>query len=245
VALPRLFLGTGFDVNAHEPLTLDRERSHYLCRVLRQRSGADIELCDGVGNAWQARILRADPRRCSLQLTGAQRTQPRPVCRLHLGVALLKGDRQDWVLQKATELGATDIWLLASTRSEARIHPERLENRLQHFERVLVSACEQSGRLHLPQLHQPAPLESFWSNLTPSTSSYCLQPGAPGLAPPASPCDLAIVTGPEGGFDDAELALADRHGAALAGLGDLVLRADTAPIVALGIVRQSWGWSAP
>lgn len=247
MAVPRLFLDAALcaELQSAEPLSLESERSHYLCRVLRLRAGMEVELCDGLGHAWPARIVRADPRRCTVQATGSSRSQPAPSCRLHLGFALLKGDRQDWVLQKATELGATDIWLLASSRSEGRIHPDRLENRLQHFTRVLASAGEQSGQLHLPRLHAPNPLDEFWSNLQPDTVCFCLHPGAPLFSPAAAATDLAIVTGPEGGFDAAELELAERSGATLAGLGDLVLRADTAPVAALSVVRQAWGWNAP
>jgi 16S rRNA (uracil1498-N3)-methyltransferase len=239
----RLFLE--IDLARDATLTLERERSHYLCRVLRLRTGDAVELFNGDGRAWRGTIEQADPRRCRVLVGEEAAVAPAPRCRLHLATALLKGERQDWVLQKATELGSTDIWLLDTERSEARVRDERRTNRVNHWQRVMQAACEQSGRLLLPELHGPRPLHAFWSELPDATSTYCFQPGASPFDPASTVADVALVTGPEGGFSDAELAAAQQSGATPAGLGALVLRADTAPVAALTLIRQAWSWAAP
>ena len=239
---PRLFVDAEFV--EHEPLTLDAEQSHYLCRVLRLRADADVVVFNGDGSAWSARIENVNSRRCRLMIESRHLTEPAPLCRLHLAQALLKGERQEYVLQKATELGATDIWLLRTERTEARIHPDRMTSRLKHWHRVLQSACAQCGRMRPPALHVTATLEELWPNLE-GTRCYILQPGAPILSAPARPVDTALIIGPEGGFSELELHAAAAHGAIASGLGKVVLRADTAPQAALTIIRHGWGWDAP
>jgi len=242
VTAPRLFVDAEFA--EHDPLTLDAERSHYLCRVLRLRVDAQVLVFNGDGSGWSARIEDDDSRRARLMIDSRELIDPAPLCRLHLAAALLKGDRGDYVLQKATELGATDIWLLRTERTEARIRPDRVNSRLNHWHRVLQSACEQCGRLRPPALHAPAALEELWAGIE-AANCYILQPGAPILTAPAGPTDTALIIGPEGGFSESELRAAAAQGAIAAGLGGLVLRADTAPQVALTIVRHGWGWAAP
>jgi 16S rRNA (uracil1498-N3)-methyltransferase len=239
---PRLFVDAEFV--EHEPLILDAEQSHYLCRVLRLRANADVVVFNGDGSAWAAHIEDANSRRCRLMVDARQFAEPAPVCRLHLAQALLKGERQDYVLQKATELGATDIWLLRTERTEARVRADRMTSRLRHWQRVLQSACEQCGRLRPPELHANATLDGLWPDFR-DTSCYILQPGAPILTAPENPVDTALIIGPEGGFSERELRDAAAHGAISSGLGPRVLRADTAPQAALTIIRHGWGWGAP
>jgi 16S rRNA (uracil1498-N3)-methyltransferase len=242
VSITRLFVDAQF--TEQEPLTLNAERSHYLCRVLRLRVHADVSVFNGDGSAWSARIEQADARRCRLRIHARQLAESAPVCRLHLAQALLKSNRQDYVLQKATELGATDIWLLRTERTEVRIRPDRMASRLEHWHRVLHSACEQCGRLRPPTLHAPTTLEEL-SAVFEDAVCYILQPGSPPLTGPAEPADTALIIGPEGGFSESELRTATAHGAIAAGIGKLVLRADTAPQAALTIVRHGWQWRAP
>lgn len=242
MAQARLFVQAPLTEGAS--FTLDRERSHYLCRVLRLRADATLELFSGDGTAWAAHVSAPDPRRCRVTVIGQAVREREPRCRMHLGQALLKTDRLDYVLQKATELGVTDIWLLETERGEARVRTERRASRLGHWQRILRSACEQSGRLRVPMLHPPGPLDGFWA-ASGGVRRYAFQPGAPPFDPGAVVADTALVIGPEGGFSEAEIAAAHAAGAIAAGLGELTLRADTAPVAALSLLRQAWSWQAP
>jgi 16S rRNA (uracil1498-N3)-methyltransferase len=237
---PRLYVDT--DLAPGRPLTLDPDRSHYLCRVLRQRRGDYVTLFGGDGNVYGATILVADARSCEVELGAVVGREPPPRVRLHVAQALIKSERQDWMLQKATELGATDLWLLVSEHTEVHVTGARLERRLQHWQRVIVSATEQCGRLRLPQLHGPMPLPALLQTL-PAQQLLLLDPGAPPLAAP-SYCDTMLLLGPEGGLSDVERAAAIAAGASPMGLGSLILRSDTAPVAAISVLRQAWGWRA-
>lgn len=225
---------------AGRTLTLDPDRSHYICRVLRQRRGDALTVFNGDGLAFRAVIVTADARSCEVELSDVIASEPAPHVRVHVAQALIKSERQDWMLQKATELGASDLWLLMSEHTEVRVSGPRLERRLTHWQRVVVSAAEQSGRYRLPQLHGPLPLHDFLRT-SPASQMLLLDPGAPPLGNVAC-TDTVLLLGPEGGFSDAEREAALTAGATAVGLGDLILRSDTAPVVALGVLRQAWGW---
>jgi 16S rRNA (uracil1498-N3)-methyltransferase len=226
------------------PLTLDPDRSHYLCRVLRQRRGDRVVLFAGDGAAYEADIVTADPRACEVSIGACVATEPEPRLRLHLGQAMIKGERLDWVLQKATELAVTDIWLLQTERTEVHVAGPRLGRREQHWRRIVEGAAEQCGRLRLPMLHGPIPLASLLTGL-PASQAYLLDPGSAALASPPHQRDTLLLVGPEGGFSDAERAAVLAAGATALGLGRLVLRADTAPVAAISVLRQAWHWAVP
>ncbi len=224
-------------------LTLEPDRSHYLCRVLRQRRGDQLAVFAGDGNAYDAVILTADTRACEITIGACTQTQAAPRLRLHLGQAMIKSDRADWVLQKATELGVTDIWLLTTQRTEVHVVGERRARRERHWQRIIEGACEQCGRLWLPRLHGPLPFPDLLNDL-PDAQIYLLDPAAPPLQ--SSPvADALLLVGPEGGFTDPERDTAVAAGATLLGLGETILRADTAAVAAITVLRQAWGWAAP
>jgi len=225
-------------------LTLDPDRSHYLCRVLRQRRGDHALLFNGDGAGYDALIESADPRACELRIGAIIQNEPPPRLQLHLAQALIKGERLDFVLQKATELGVTDIWLVETQRTEVHVEGHRVSRRETHWLRIVESATEQCGRLRLPVLHAPTALATLLAQL-PAAQALLLDPGAPALAATPAMTDTVLLVGPEGGFSDAERAAAHAAGARSMGLGRLILRAETAPLAALAIVRQCWGWDAP
>jgi 16S rRNA (uracil1498-N3)-methyltransferase len=224
--------------------TLDPERSHYLCRVLRQRRGDHVILFAGDGAAYDAQIETSDAHACEVSVGECIERQPAPRLRLHLCQALIKGDKLDWVLQKATELGVTDIWLLQTQRTEVHVEGARVSRRERHWRRVIDSAAEQCGRLHLPQLHGPIALDRLLT-APPAEQVFILDPGAPPLTRVPPELDTALLVGPEGGFTDAERTAAIARGATAVGLGAWTLRADTATVVAITMLRHSWNWNAP
>jgi 16S rRNA (uracil1498-N3)-methyltransferase len=222
---------------------LPSERAHYLFRVLRLAPGAELRIFCGDGVEYQAIAVDTDPRRGRLAIRDAIRQESSAAFRLHLIQAVIKGDKLDFAVQKATELGVTDIWLTTTDRSEVRPRDERRERRLQHWRRIVVAACEQCGRARLPRLHGPDPLPATLA-AAGVQNLLMLEPGAPPLAD-APAADTAIMIGPEGGFTDDERTMAVAAGATLMGLGDYVLRADTAPVAALAVLRQRWAWRLP
>ena len=224
-------------------LTLDPDRSHYLCRVLRQRRGDRVELFCGDGVAFDAAIVTADARACDVHVGAVVAHEAAPRVRLHLASALMKGERIDFVLQKATELGVTDIRFTETEHTVVHIEGPRVERRETHWRAVIASAAEQCGRLWLPTVHAPQPFAELLRRPV-AAQTLLLDPGAAPLGE-ATLVDTMLLVGPEGGFSDAERAAALASGARAVGLGRLVLRTDTAPIAAIAVLRQAWGWDAP
>ena len=225
-------------------LTLDPDRSHYLCRVLRLRRGERVELFCGDGLAYDAAIAAADARACDVRVGAIVAREAAPRVRLHLAQALMKGDRIDFVLQKATELGVTDIRFTETEHTVVHIEGPRVVRRETHWRAVIASAAEQCGRLWLPTLHTPQPFgELLRQHIAAQT--LLLDPGAAPLGATIPLVDTMLLIGPEGGLSDAERDAAIASGARPVGLGRLVLRTDTAPIAAVAVLRQAWGWDAP
>jgi 16S rRNA (uracil1498-N3)-methyltransferase len=217
-------------------LTLPSEASHYLTRVLRLRAGAEVMLFNGDGNNYAAKLTHADKRSAELELLSAS-AGPNASPKLHLAVALLKGDKLDFVLQKATELDVSSIWLTRTARCELRLSEKRLENRLKHWQRIIQSACEQSGRTQLPSLHAPRTLDDVLT-LTQGFERYSLEPSATAGELNVTSSDVCLITGPEGGFDPAEAERLARDSVSVQ-LGELVLRAETAPLVGLSLLSAA------
>jgi 16S rRNA (uracil1498-N3)-methyltransferase len=222
---------------------LDTDQTHYVIRVLRLPRGAELLCFDGEGSAWRATLAAVSARSATVRLDALIEALPPPGTRLHLAQGLLKGAAMDQVVQKATELGATDIWLLAAARSNLALDAERLDRKRSHWQRVIESAATQCQQLHLPQLHGPMPLDECLAALH-ETRIMLLDPGAPPLPLEATLGSVTALIGPEGGWTDAERALALGHGAQPCGLGRLVLRAETAPLAVLAALRHSRRWDS-
>lgn len=221
---------------------LDNDQTHYLTRVLRLPRGSRIVCFDGAGSAWQATLTSASAKAATIHLDELIEAVDPPAERLHLVQGMLKGAAMDQVLQKATELGATDLWLLDAARSNVALASERLPRKHEHWQRVVESAAAQCHQLHMPRLHGPLGLEECLAGLD-GVRLLLLDPGAPPL-PLALPAgSLAVLIGPEGGWSDPERALAAARGAIPYGLGRLVLRAETAPLAVLAALRHGRRWA--
>jgi 16S rRNA (uracil1498-N3)-methyltransferase len=233
----RIFVGQ--ELCAGLEVELGPEQTHYIRRVLRLKSSDTLICFDGNGSSFVASILDSQSRPLRLLLDSEHNFQKVIPARIHLIHALIK--KPEKVFQKATELGVTDIWPISSQRSEAHLNPQRLEKKIQHWNRIILSACEQSGRNRIPQLHSVHAFTDIVQN-PPAEMVYLLQPGSPTFQPPSQPKDICLVVGPEGGWAQDELQLALGAGFIAAGFGNNVLRADTAPMTALSILQHSWNW---
>lgn len=220
-------------------LALDRERAHYLTRVLRLRRGEAVECFDGRGGAWLATLAAATGRSATLELGERIADEPAPAPPVHLIQGLLKGAAMDVVVHKAVELGATDLWPLRAERSNVP-DDARLARKFDHWQRVIESAAEQCGALHLTGLHPTITLDALLQN--PPADLLVLDPGAPVLPLSLPRAALGLVIGPEGGWSDSERESFEAAGVPRFGLGNRVLRAETAPLASLAAVRHGWNW---
>lgn len=228
-----------------ETVTLDEEASHYLGRVLRLPVGQTIALFSDGDAEFPSRIVAIERKCVRLDvLDRVVRATESPLA-LHLGLVLSKGDRMDYAVQKACELGVREITPLTSRFCEVRLDAERAEKRRQHLQKVAISASEQSERTRVARI---APIQSLedWVIGQQASLRLVAHPGeTSGLPEPGDgltqPATIALLVGAEGGLHDDEVALARRQGFQTWSLGPRVLRTETAPIVALTWLQLRWG----
>jgi len=222
---------------------LDERVSHHWLHVLRLQADDEVWLFNGDGLDYPGR-LQVHSKRCAavlLQEPQAVAGNAQPHLKLYQG--LCRGERMDWVLQKATELGVDEMQPLQSQHSQLQLHGARLRKRMQHWQQVIVSACEQCGRASVPLLREPLPVSAVAQN---GSSSRCLllHPQADSslagaLLLAADQGDVQLAVGPEGGFSTAEVLLFGEAGFVAVSLGNNVLRTETAAIAAVALVKLS------
>lgn len=235
--LSRFFIDAPLSLGRHE---LPEAQAHYIGRVLRLAPGAAVQLFDGSGREFRGELAEVGKKRVSVALNETLDGLPESPLRIHLGQGLSRGERMDWAIQKATELGVAEITPLVSERCEVRLKDERADKRLAHWRQIAISACEQCGRSVLPVIHAPVSL-SDWQRQVDADLKLVLHPVAEPLTGHARPASLAFLIGPEGGLSDAEVEQAQAVGFHAARLGPRVLRTETAPVVALSVAQQLWG----
>lgn len=202
--------------------------------------GDALQLFDGSGNEFRGTLLEVGKKRVVVRLDESFAGQVESPLQIQLGQGLSRGERMDWAIQKATELGVNEITPIFSERCEVRLKDERADKRLAHWRQVAVSACEQCGRSRVPVIHPPV-LLADWIKQTQADLKLVLHPVAEPLVSHAKPATLAFLIGPEGGLSDAEVDQAQGAGFLPARLGPRVLRTETAPVVALAVAQQLWG----
>lgn len=223
-------------------LALDAQAGHYVFRVLKLRAGDPLVLFNGDGSDYAAELLSNRRDRVELHITARLPAVPEPPLRIVLAQAVGKGDRMDFCLQKATELGVSAIQPLFSERTEVRLTGDRLERRCEHWRRVIASACEQSGRARIPEL-LPATDLGAWLAQSGREPCLVLEPSAEQAlsAHTLEGNEVALAVGPEGGFAERELKQFQLAGARPVSLGPRVLRTETAGPAAIAVLQALHG----
>ncbi len=238
----RLYIETGLESGSN--VTLDAERSHYLLRVLRMRRGQSLIVFNGDGREYEASLASVQKHGAELEI--AERREPRTesALKIHLVQGVSRGDRMDWVVQKATELGVKRISPVLTDLGIVRLEHRRAQRRLKHWRKVAIGATEQSGRTRPPLIDPPVPLRA-WLGAGPRESDrdLILRPGASEpllqIAPPRT--KLCLLVGPEGGFADTEYGAAAAAEFQEVSLGPRILRTETAAVAALAVAQSAWG----
>ena len=205
-------------------------------QVLRLQPGAVITLFNGEGGEFEATVTRMGRSDVDVEV-GAHHAIEREAPRaIHLLAGITANERMDWLVEKATELGAASITPLLAERSVLKLKGERADKKLAHWQGVAVAAAEQCGRNRVPAIH-PAVSLSYWLARPAAEGQRCVLSLAPGTRSLASAADgpepLVVLSGPEGGLSPAEEALALSSGFVPVTLGSRVLRAETAPLAVL------------
>ena len=221
---------------------LSEALSHHWTRVLRLQQGDEAQLFNGDGHDYRVRLLTLAKRGVEVEILGSAAVASESPLDITLAQGLCRGEKMDWVLQKATELGVSGIQPLMTERSEVRLSGEREERRVSHWRQVLQSACEQCGRARLPRLASPLALPEWAATADPAACKLLLDPCAEqGLKGTAPAGRVVIAIGPEGGFAEHEVALLQRRGFLGIRLGPRILRTETAGLAALAALQAAWG----
>jgi len=236
---PRIY--TQQTLSANSALALDESASHHLARVLRFQVGQTLTLFNGDGSEYAATISAIDKRNVTVSINEAVAVDRESPLAIHLGIAISKGDRMDLVIQKAVELGVTSITPLISERVEVRLQGERAEKKTQHWQGVVIAACEQCQRNRIPQLNPITPLHDWIAQVNADRKFVLHHRSETSLGEMTKPQSVALLIGPEGGLSDLEIASAEKNNFSALRLGPRVLRTETAPLAALAILQFAFG----
>ena len=242
--MPRIRLYVPNECTTGKSLILDREQSHYVARVLRLKPGHSVTVFNGSGGEWDASVSAAAGSAVQLEIGAHRDSETESSLRIHLVQGISRGERMDWVVQKATELGVKRLSPVLTEFGVVRLDKLRAAKRRDHWQKIAVSAAEQSGRTRPPLVDLPMPLKTWFDVATQARDTeLILDPAAAtSLTSISAPVNKAcLLVGPEGGFSDAEIEHAATAGFAAVSLGPRILRTETAAVVALAIAQAQWG----
>lgn len=239
--IPRFHCPFPLAPGAH--VDLPPEAAHHAIKVLRMSDGDEVALFDGRGGEWTGRLLRVG-KGMTVALESFDDTDRQPPIAITLVQGLPAADKMDWIVQKSVELGVAAIQPVACRRSVIRLSGERMERRVAHWQAVVIAACEQCRRNRVPEVAPLLDLPQFLGGSAGDNGlRLILAPGAARrlaeLPRPTGP--VAILIGPEGGFEEGELLAAESAGFQPVSLGPRVLRTETAGIAAIAAMMALWG----
>jgi 16S rRNA (uracil1498-N3)-methyltransferase len=234
--------------DVHAPrLRLTGAEAAHVIRVLRMGPGAQISAFDGSGREYVAVLERLEPEGVLCHIVQELDARPMTAVRISLGQGLPKADKFEWVIQKTTELGVTEIVPLATERVVPQIPAGRMAAKQARWEKIAREACKQCGRATVPRVRPPTPLEAFFSSCQDTDLKIVLWEGEQArhlrtiLAVGDRPASIALVIGPEGGLTPWEVAQGESYGFLPAGLGGRILRTETASLVAVTLLQYRFG----
>jgi 16S rRNA (uracil1498-N3)-methyltransferase len=223
-------------------VTLPETAAVHLVRVLRLQPGDACVLFNGDGHDYDARIISAGKRSVEASVVGARAVDNESPLQITLVQGIARGEKMDWILQKATELGIAGIVPVASERSEVKLDPERAGKRLARWRSVVVSACEQCGRARVPDVAAAQSLQAALADL-PALPRFLLDPeAAQSIATMSEPlAGSVLAVGPEGGWSPRDRDMLGEAGFSGLRLGPRILRTETAGIAAIAAMQSRFG----
>lgn len=233
--VPRIYQNV--PLSAGPPISLDEESSKRLSQVLRLEKGHKLILFNGDGNEYPAHIVEIKRHHMQVQIETCLEKSMESSLKLHLGQVIAKGERMDYAIQKATELGISEITPLFSTRCEVHLKNNRQEKKLEHWQKVIINSCEQCGRNQLPQLNPAIELHPWLENLKTQTKLLLDHRSEASLKEVKLSSEIALLVGPEGGLTFEEKNYALHHGFQAVQLGPRVFRSETAGLVAISVLQ--------
>jgi 16S rRNA (uracil1498-N3)-methyltransferase len=237
--IPRLY--TPQPLPLEQLITLEVAASHYVGKVLRMQEKQDIILFNDACEQVTACIDSVSKKAVTVFISAPLEGPKASLLHTHIGQVMSRGERMDYAIQKATELGVNEITPLFSSRCEVKLDPQRQAKRVAHWQQIAISACEQSGRIDVPKINTPMQLID-WIALTQAQTKLVLHPHqTKALKAQEPPQTCAILIGPEGGLSELEVEQAQAQGYTGLKLGPRILRTETAPVAALTLLQYIWG----
>lgn len=238
--IPRIYTASPLSEGALAEL--DENAAQHVGRVLRMQSGQQLRLFNGDGHDYPATITETGKKRVEVRVEAPEANYTESPLQITLGQTLSRGDRMDYAVQKAVEMGVTCIVPLTTEHCEVKLKGDRESKRLRHWQSVAVSAAEQCGRARVPEILPVMTVEQWLEHSRNCDLRLVLHHRtAQSLAAMDKPQHIALMIGPEGGLSASEIALAEQDGFLPVALGPRVLRTETVPVAATALCQWLWG----
>lgn len=238
--IPRIYYP--HPIPLEQEFQLTEEAGHHIATVLRLKANRPVVLFNGDGNEYSGQIISVQRKNVIVEADACLSLSKESPLNIHLGQGVSKGDRMDTVLQKSVELGVSEITPIITERCTVKLDASRWEKKRQQWQKIIIGACEQSGRNTLPTLHAPTTLNSWLAEST-SSARLVLAPGAeqPLARQPYNSQGFRLLIGPEGGLSDSEIHQSNEKGFTSVSLGPRILRTETAAISSISILQAQHG----
>ena len=231
-----------YTINQNSLITLDDNAFNHLIRVLRMKTGESITLFDGSNQITPAVIHEVNKKTVIVKTANSVLDNRESPLNIHLGQVISRGDKMEFTIQKSVELGVNTITPLLSERCGVKLDQERLEKKVQQWQKIIISACEQCGRNIIPSINPVMKLETWCANLTDSLKLNLHPKAEQGIN--QLPCDnnnISLLIGPEGGLSNEEISMTHQYQFTDILLGPRVLRTETAALTAITALQVRFG----
>ena len=231
-----------YTINQNSLITLDDNAFNHLIRVLRMKTGESITLFDGSNQITPAVIHEVNKKTVIVKTANNVLDNRESPLNIHLGQVISRGDKMEFTIQKSVELGVNTITPLLSERCGVKLDQDRLEKKVQQWQKIVISACEQCGRNIIPSINPVMKLETWCANLTDSLKLNLHPKAEQGIN--QLPCDnnnISLLIGPEGGLSNEEISMTHQYQFTDILLGPRVLRTETAALTAITALQVRFG----
>lgn len=246
---PRIYQNTEFSIG--QTIALNEDAFGHTVRVLRLKDNDEIRLFNGLtqngqNGDFQAKLINVSKKHADAQIISFQEKNVESPLNIHLGQGISRGDRMDFTLQKSVELGVNTITPIFTERCGVKLNKERLAKKHEQWQKIVISACEQSGRSSVPKVNEPISLQDWLAqptqalkiNLHPKATHSIM--GLP-VQNTIEQARVRLLIGPEGGLSDDEILQANQSGFTDVLLGPRILRTETAALTAITALQCRFG----
>jgi 16S rRNA (uracil1498-N3)-methyltransferase len=239
--IPRLYSSSTLLINSE--VELEQTITRHVIQVLRLKPGHPIILFNGQGGEYKAELIVAEKRKATVKILEFNPVERESSLNLHLAIGISKGDRMDYAIQKTVEAGVNLFTPLITEHCAFSLNKERIQKRLTHWQSIIHSACEQSGRNTIPHINSVMNFKNFCES-NQQGLKLVLDPNAHktlASIQASNPSTCTLCVGPEGGLSQAEVEQASQSGFNTIRMGERILRTETAAIVSVTAIQVLWG----